>query len=308
MFPPLLMAPMLDITNRAFRTLVRGYGGCGLFYTEMLNARRLPTESAQSPFWQGLGVERDVMVQLLGDDPEALARSVERLLPLDPFGFDWNLGCARKKITHWGWGAALLENPQATARGLRALRQATDKPLTVKIRLPEHGHPDLFKSFIKLLENEGVDAITVHARTAADGFKRPARWDAIAQVKSWTKVPVIGNGDVQSAADAQAMFQKTGCDAVMIGRGAVGKPYLFKTIINQASGATEPAPEAAKVLEAMLTCLDTALETPKGAREFKVFCRYFAQTLPVPHWFWAPLQSMTLGPELAKRARVFFKK
>jgi tRNA-dihydrouridine synthase B len=302
--PPLAMAPMLDVTNRAFRALVRAYGGCALFYTEMLNARRLPAESPASPFWQGLGVERDVMVQLLGDDPAALARSVERLLPLDPFGFDWNLGCARKKITHWGWGAALLENPQATARGLRALRAATDKPLTVKIRIPEHGHPSLFKSFVSLLESEGVDAIAVHARTASDGFKRPARWEAITQVKAWAKVPVIGNGDVLSTADVHAMFRQTGCDAVMVGRAAVGRPYLFARTLPGEGATPEPAPD--EVLEKMLACLGASLETPKGAREFKVFCRYFAQTLPVPHWFWAPLQSVVSGPELAKRARAFF--
>jgi len=307
-FPPLFMAPMLDVTTRAFRALVRSYGGCGLFYTEMLNARRLPSESPRSPFWQGLGVEHDVVVQLLGDDPDSLSRSVERLLPLDPFGFDWNLGCARKKITHWGWGSALLENPQATARGLRALRQATDKPLTVKIRVPEHGHPDAFKNFIKLLEDEGVDGIAVHARTAEDGFKRPARWEYIGLVKSWTKVPVVGNGDVENERDALAMFRQTQCDGVMIGRAAVGRPYLFKSILEHASGSPAKQPEPAEVLEKMLVCLGDSLESPKGAREFKVFCRHFAQTLPVPHWFWAPLQSVVLGAELARRARAFFNR
>jgi tRNA-dihydrouridine synthase B len=274
----------------------------------MLNARRLPTESPHSPFWQGLGVEHDVMVQLLGDDPESLTRSIERLLPLDPFGFDWNLGCSRKKITQWGWGAALLENPQATARGLKALRQATDKPLTVKIRVPEHGHPEIFRSFINMLESEGVDAIAVHARTAEDGFKRPARWEYIGLVKSWTKVPVIGNGDVLDEQSALDMFRQTQCDGVMIGRAAVGRPYLFKSILNKLLGVEALQPEPAAILENMLDCLGDSLDNPKGAREFKVFCRYFAQTLPVPHWFWAPLQSVTLGPELAKRARAFFDK
>jgi tRNA-dihydrouridine synthase len=177
--PPLMLAPMMDVTNQAFRALVRYYGGCGLFYTEMLNSRRIPGESLKSPLWKGLGIEQDVMVQLLGDDTDALVRSMEKLLPLNPFGFDWNLGCAKKKIMCWGWGAELLTHPARVAKVLQAMRKVTSRPLTVKIRIPNEFEAAAFIKFLEIFEDEGVDAVTVHARMPKDGFKRPARWDKI---------------------------------------------------------------------------------------------------------------------------------
>jgi tRNA-dihydrouridine synthase B len=305
--PPLLLAPMADLTGAAFRGVVRGYGGCGLFCSEMLNIRRVPTEPDRSPIFKGFGQEPDLVLQVLGDDPDLLGRAVARLERFAPAGYDWNLGCTRAKITRWGWGADLLNDPPRLARGLAALRRATQRPVTVKMRLPDAGEEAGVRALVAVLESEGADAITVHPRTSERRFRRPARWDVIAAVKSWVKVPVIGNGDVAGVEDALRMFAVTGCDGVMIGRAAAARPYLFRDIAARLRGEEPPPPPGPdEVLERLLAQFGAEVAEPKRARELRTFCQYFAEGLPVPHWFWGPLQALREGPALAAAARAFF--
>lgn len=307
--PPLLLAPMADLTGAAFRALVRGFGGCSLFCSEMLNIRRVPTEPDASPIFRGFGQETDLVLQLLGDDPDLLGRAVARLERFAPAGFDWNLGCTRGTITRWGWGADLLGDPPRLARGLAALRRATERPLTVKMRLPDTSGEEQVRGLVRVLESEGADAITVHPRTSERRFRHPARWDVIAAVKGWVKVPVIGNGDVGTPEDALRMFEVTGCDGVMIGRAAAARPYLFRDIAARMEGREPPGPPTPEeVLERLLQLFGEGIAGPKRARELRTFCQYFAEGLPVPHWFWGPLQSLREGPALAARAREFFRK
>ncbi len=299
---------MMDLTSRAFRAVVRTFGGCGLYYSEMLNAQRVPRESGNAPIYAGFGREPDLMCQLVGDDPAALAAAVHRLEAFEPAGFDWNLGCARGFIRNQGWGAALLEKPREAARALRALRGATRRPLSVKMRLPAEPGDERLRGFVSMLAREGADAIILHPRQADKIFTRPARWESIAKVKSWVEVPVIGNGDVRTPEDALDMFRRTGCDGVMIGRGAVARPHLFRDIAACLEDREVPAPPPAReILESMLEQLGERVRTPKGARELKTFCQYFADCLPVPHWFWGPLQGLRDGPALAAAARRYFE-
>lgn len=306
---PLLLAPMADLSHFALRAAVRHYGGCGLYYSEMLNSRRAPLEPDTSPIFKGFGLEPDLVLQVLGDDPDLLRRSLERLERFQPAGFDWNLGCTRSKITRWGWGAKLLTKPDKAAKALAVLRRATRRPLTVKIRIPDEGGLTQLKAFAAMLESEGADGVIVHARTPEKRFSRPAKWEWIADVKARLNIPVIGNGDVRTVEDALRMFAHTGCDGVMIGRGAAAKPYLFRDIAARLAGKPVPsAPEPSEVLERVLEGFKGELEKPDRARELKTFCQYFAESLPVPHWFWGPLQSARSGPELAAKARAFFTK
>jgi len=305
--PPLLLAPMADLSNYAFRNTVRAYGGCGLCYSEMLNSRRLPLEPDSSPIFKGFGREERLALQVLGDDPDLLTRSVRRLEAFQPAAYDWNLGCTRAKITRWGWGAGLLNAPAKVATALAALRRATTRPLTVKIRIPENASDDGLRAFVTMLESEGADGVIVHARTTEKRFSRPAKWDYITRIKSWLRVPVIGNGDIRTAEDALAMFDQTGCDGIMIGRGAAARPYLFRDIAACLEGKLAPEPPAAEaVLEQIISNFEGDLDTPDRAREFKTFCQYFAEGLPVPHWFWGPLQSLDRGDRLVAKAREFF--
>ncbi len=304
--PPLLLAPMMDITGCAFRSLVREYGGCGLFYSEMLNSRRVPRERDDSPIFAGFGQEEQLVLQLLGDDPQQLRESVLRLEAFQPAGFDLNMGCTRTAITRHGWGAALLGNPRAAAAAIRAMRQATEKCLTVKIR---NAWPDPRQgsAFLDMLEAEGADAIIVHPRSLEKRFARPAQWAWIREVKAKLNIPIIGNGDVLTAQDVLTMFQETGCDAVMIGRAAVHHPTIFREAEALLRGwQPEPAPSALTIFEQYLDYLGPELKTvPKRFSELKTFCEYFAQGLPVPHWFWGPIQGSEDVDTIVKKSMEF---
>lgn len=307
--PPLIMAPMMDITGFAFRSLVRAFGGCGLFYSEMLNSRRVPREADDSPIFAGFSQEEQVMLQLLGDDPALLRESVLRLEAFEPTGYDLNMGCTRAAITKHGWGAALLENRPAATAAIRAMRRSTEKCLTVKIR---NGWSDARDgwAFLKMLEAEGVDAVIVHPRSLEKRFSRPAKWGWIREVKEKLTVPVIGNGDIVSAEDAVRMIQETGCDAVMIGRAAVYRPTIFREAEGLLEGwQVEERPSALMVFKQFVDLLEDELKiVPKRFAELKKFCEYFAEGLPVPHWFWGPIQGSESGEEIVKKCVEFLER
>lgn len=306
--PPLLLAPMMDLTGRPFRALVRNYGGCGLLYSEMINSRRVLGESLTGPIYAGFNHETDVMVQLLGKDPEMLATAVRKLEGFSPAGFDLNMGCTRSKIMKYGCGAGLLQSPRTAAAALAAMRRATARPLTVKIRTvwEDRGRA---AEFLRMLEDQGADAVIVHPR-GVDRQRYGGRpdWEWLAFAKSRLAIPVIANGDVAEPRDALRIMQTTGCDGVMIGRAAAAKPYIFSEIASLLSGepVVEPRPNPRQVLERYLDIIGPVLAEPKRASEFKTFCQFFAESLPVAHWFWAPLQSVEDGPELARRALDYF--
>jgi tRNA-dihydrouridine synthase len=160
-----------------------------------------------------------------------------------------------------------------------------------------------------MLESEGADGIIVHPRTPDKIFSRPARWEWIAQIKDAVRIPVIGNGDVCTPADALEMIAQTGCDGVMVGRAAAGRPHIFRELTGLLLDQDPvPAPGPRAILEGLLAQLEPEMLLPKRVREFKTFCEYFALSLPVPHWFWGRLQGLRSGPELLARAREYFER
>jgi tRNA-dihydrouridine synthase B len=305
---PLVLAPMMDLTGHAFRSLVGAYGGCGLFYSEMLNARRVPKEPDTALIFKGFGRETPLILQLVGCEPEALSAAVKRLEAFQPAGFDLNMGCSRALIMKQGWGAALLLDLPASRRAIRAMRQATSRCLTVKIR-NAWSREEEAREFIRMLEDEGVDALCVHPRTLEKRFARPARWEWIAEVKSRVSLPVIGNGDVRTAADAVEMLRRTGCDGVMIGRAAAARPTIFREAASLLEGREPtPAPPPAQIFEELVACFGGELTESKRAGELKTFCEYFAEAFPVPHWFWGPLQSLRSSEDILAAVRKYFRK
>ncbi|MEW6516142.1 MAG: tRNA-dihydrouridine synthase family protein [candidate division FCPU426 bacterium] len=306
--PPLVLAPMMDLTGYAFRSLVRSYGGCGLFYSEMLNARRVPRESEAAPIYKGFGREASLVLQLLGNEPEVMAGAIRRLETFQPLGFDLNLGCSRALIMKRGWGAAMLGDPAGTRQVVRAMRQATSRSLTVKVR-NAWTRAEAAWEFMRMLEDEGVDALVVHPRTPEKRFARPAQWEWIAEVKSRVSIPVVGNGDVATAADVLEMMRRTGCDGVMIGRAAAAHPAIFREAAALLLGQeAPPAPPSADVFETLVAGFEGELHLAKRAAELKTFCEYFAEALPVPHWFWGPLQSLREAEAIIAKVRAYFRK
>jgi tRNA-dihydrouridine synthase B len=221
------LAPMAGATNAPFRLVARECGS-GLTTTEEMDAVSVlfetPHAIAASAYYPA---ERPLAMQLLGKNPEALAEAAARCEALGADVVDLNMGCPVQKITGKGKGAALMRDIPAAARILGAMRRAIRIPLTIKIR---GGWDDTHLNAVEvalMAEAEGVDAITVHPRTRAQLFTGKAPWTIIAEVVDAVRIPVTGNGDVRSMADARRMTAETGCRSVMIGRGALGRPWVF---------------------------------------------------------------------------------
>jgi nifR3 family TIM-barrel protein len=184
--------------------------------------------------------EKPVSMQLFGSDPQITAEAAARVEAAGADVLDINFGCAVKKIVKSGAGVAMMREPQKAAALLGAVRRAVRIPLTIKIRTGWEASGAQALQIARIAEDRGVDAIAVHPRTADQAFHGCANWPVIAAVKSAVAIPVIGNGDITCAADALAMRQKTACDAVMIGRAAIGAPWLFGQVRAALGGQTPP--------------------------------------------------------------------
>ena len=224
----LRLAPMAAVTNLPFRLVCRE-AGAGRLTSEELDARAVVRENAQT--WglaRFLPEERPISLQLLGSDPDVLAEAARMLEATGADGIDLNMGCPVQKIVAKGHGAALMRDPLTAALIFRTMRKAVHCHFTIKIRGGWDNHTINAPEIARIAEAEGVDAITVHPRTRAQQYTGRAPWDIIASVVSAVGIPVIGNGDVRSVDDAHAMQAATRCAAVMIGRGALGKPWIFR--------------------------------------------------------------------------------
>jgi tRNA-dihydrouridine synthase B len=221
------LAPMAAITSAPFRLIARECGS-GLTTTEEMDAFALLMDTPRAGDMASyFAEERPLAMQLLGRDPQALIRAALRCEELGADIVDLNMGCPMPKITSKGKGAALMRDVPATARLLRAMRQTISVPFTIKIR---GGWDDEHLNAVevaRMAESEGVDAITVHPRTRSQRFTGKAPWTIIAEVVDAVRIPVTGNGDVDSMATARRMAAETGCRSVMIGRGALGRPWVF---------------------------------------------------------------------------------
>jgi tRNA-dihydrouridine synthase B len=221
------LAPLAGYTDLPFRLLCRRFGA-GLCYSEMISCNGLQfRQKSTLSLLASVPEERPVAMQLFGHEPEIMADAASFLssLPIDII--DLNMGCPVKKVIKRGAGAALLKDLGRAAAIISAVRRATQKPLTVKIRTGWTHQSINAAEFARMAEDHGVDAIAVHGRAWSDGFGGRVDLSAIERVKNSVSVPVIGNGDLHSYEDGLAMIDKTGCDAVMIGRGALGAPWIF---------------------------------------------------------------------------------
>jgi len=221
------LAPMAAISNAPFRLIAKECGS-GLTTTEEMDAFSLLMETPRAHDMAAYyPQERPLAMQLLGKDPQALVRAALCCEELGADIVDLNMGCPMPKITSKGKGAALMKDVLGTARLLRAMRQSIAIPFTIKIR---GGWDDEHLNAVevaRMAEGEGIDAITVHPRTRSQRFTGKAPWTIIAEVVQAVGIPVTGNGDVHSMAEARRMVAETGCQSVMIGRGALGSPWIF---------------------------------------------------------------------------------
>jgi nifR3 family TIM-barrel protein len=224
----ILLAPMAGVTDAPFRAICSRFG-YGLAYTEMVSAKALMYNDRKTiEILQKAEEEPQPAVQIFGSDIEAIRYAVNYLNNTETPLIDINMGCPTPKITKNGEGSALMKHPCKASKIIETAAKASDKPVTVKIRSGWDKDSMNYLEFARMAEQSGVAAIAVHPRTRNMHYSGKADWDVIKKVKQTVRVPIIGNGDIFSGQDALEMLEKTGCDAVMVARGAMGNPWIFR--------------------------------------------------------------------------------
>jgi tRNA-dihydrouridine synthase B len=225
---PFVLAPLAGYSDLPFRLLCRQFGA-GYCVSEMISCHGLVYQQENTlRMLASIAKERPVAFQLFGADPEVMADAAEIMASFGPDMLDINMGCPVRKVTKRGAGAALMTDPRLAEAILTRIVSRVSLPITVKIRAGKDSHSINAPAFARMLEESGASAITVHARTWSQGFSGHIDKNIISQVKKAVSIPVIGNGDVLSYQEGRQMLEQTGCDGVMIGRGALGNPWVFQ--------------------------------------------------------------------------------
>lgn len=281
---PLFLAPMAGITDRPFRMICKEMGA-DILITEMISTRGLFYNDQKTHKLLEIGDdEHPIGVQLFGNDPEFFSHAVKKIQDLTFDFININMGCPTPKIVKNGDGCALMKVPDLAAKIIEYTVRASQKPVNIKIRKGWDENSINAVEFSIMAEKSGASQIIVHARTRESFYSGKADWDIIKKVKQAVGIPVIGNGDVFSPQDAKAMLEKTACDGIMIGRGALGNPWIFREIkFFLKTGKQLPPPEMKERLETMLLHLDRAVEfhgERLGVLEMRKHLAWYLKGLP----------------------------
>ena len=224
---PVILAPMEDVTDRAFRQLCKR-NGADIVYTEFISAEALRRGAEKSMRKLAVdAIERPIAVQIFGSSVESMIEAAVIAEEYSPDYLDINFGCPTKKVAGKGAGAALLREPEKMASIAEAVVKAVKIPVTAKTRIGWDRESINILDILPRLEDAGIQALAIHGRTRSEMYKGKADWDWIREVKRHATIPIIANGDIWTADDAVAMFEHTGADGVMIGRGSIGNPFIF---------------------------------------------------------------------------------
>ncbi len=250
---PYILAPMAGVTDLPFRLLCREQGA-GLLCMEMISAKALQYKNKNTKALLAIHPEEyPVSLQLFGSDPGIISEQAKRIEELPFQILDINMGCPVPKVVRNGEGSALMQNPKLVYEIISQTVKAVNKPVTAKIRKGFHDGSINAVEIAKVIEAAGGAAVAVHGRTREQYYSGAADWEIIRQVKDAVSIPVIGNGDVDSCEKAAAMQRETGCDGVMIGRGAQGNPWIFSRLLEyNRTGVIPPEPDQEEVRAMML--------------------------------------------------------
>lgn len=307
--PPLVLAPMVGLSHSALRSLIVEFGGIGLFYTEMLSAQRLPQENEhKSPFLIRSRDEYPLFYQIYVHDASSIVPAVEKLHRIGAQGVDVNLGCPAPMLRKKGAGCALSNNHPEVTRVLSTLRKATDLPVSVKIRLGERSEDSDYLELCRIVEGEGGDCITVHARLNREKFCRKPRWDRVAEAKNCLKIPVIANGGIFTVQNARECLSVTGADGLMIGRGAAIRPWIFAEISDEIYGSRlrrKPV-DLLATYRRFTQLLELRFSEERRLGRLKQFTHYFAGSYPFGHQLASTIQTSVSMNQAKERAEQFF--
>jgi len=224
---PLILAPLAGYSDLPFRLLCRKYGA-SLCYTEMISCHGLVYEKNMTlQMTRTVPEEKPVALQLFGADPVKMGEAAEIVSAMDIDIIDINMGCPVKKVIKKGAGAALMKNPRLAASIINTVSRKTEKPVTIKIRTGWNHDTIVASEFARMAEDNGASGVAVHGRTWSQGFAGPVDWQTIARVKKNISIPVIGNGDIGTYQQAMDALERYGCDGIMVGRAALGNPWVF---------------------------------------------------------------------------------
>ena len=283
-WPPVVLAPMAGVTNAPFRTLCKRFGA-GLYVSEMITARALVDGNEKTLRLAGFSPEeKPRSLQLYGVDPKYVGEAVAFLVDAGRVDhIDMNFGCPVRKVTRRGGGAALPLRPRLLRNIVRAaVSRARGIPVTLKFRIGIDDEHETFLDCGRIAEQEGCAAVALHARTAAQLYDGEARWSAIARLRDAVRsIPVLGNGDVWEAEDALRMMRSTGCDGVVVGRGCLGRPWLFRDLADVFDGRAPLDPprfgEVADLMLAHARLLSAWFGEPFGVRGFRKHATWYTK-------------------------------
>ncbi len=307
---PLLQAPMAGISNLPFRLLVRKYG-CALAFSEMISAEGLLRQPQKSErFLKTCPEDKPWGVQIFGSLPEVMATAAKILVARGVDVLNINMGCPVKKVVQAGGGAALLKDLSLAKQILHAVRKAISIPLTVKIRLGWDEKNKNYLEVAKIVEEEGADCLIIHGRTRSQGYNIKADWTAIGEAQTRVSIPVIGNGDLLSPQDVIKLFKETRCAGAMIGRGALGNPWIFQKILILAKGENAPDPSLAErenIIKCHLQMLVDWRGEAQGVKEFRKHLIWYTRGLPGNKSFRVELAKWRTKAEVFDGLRGYFE-
>lgn len=321
---PVFPAPMVGLSHTALRQTVASYlpsGARTVAFTEMLSSRRLPTERiGDRPETAFVANEPPLVPQLLANEERFIAASLGKLAVMRPAGIDINMGCPVSKALKHNWGVALMGDPRYAEEVVRTTVRHSTVPVSVKLRTGIADDPAYLVDFALMLEDAGASWITLHPRIASQQRRGRARWEYVGRVREAVSIPVVGNGDVQTAGDAIEMLRETGCDGVMIGRASAARPWIFWQI-GEALGRPAPAgrdgeepprdpwAEGAEFARSLRTFVAAARESfapDDAAKRLRFYAHWGSRWLDFGHELWRRIVSTRSLDEALAVGDAFF--
>lgn len=277
------LAPMAGVTDMPFRILCREHGA-GLVYTEMISAKGMHYSNGKTLKIAEINPEeKPCAIQIFGSEPHIMSEIAEQLSDSDASIIDINMGCPTPKITKNGEGSALMKDPLLAGRIIESVVRAASKPVTVKIRKGWDDDSINAVEIGRIAEQSGASAVTLHGRTRQQFYSGKADWGIIRELKQTLSIPVIGNGDIFEPEDAKKMFNETGCDAVMVGRGARGNPWIFRRTVHYLkTGELIPEPSFEEKINTIIRHMEMLIDITdehSGVLEMRKHVAWYLKSL-----------------------------